>query len=88
MIIRGEAGDDPNYWWAKQFNNYEFVPKVLNNVVEFGCGPFTNLRIILKGRYAKHIFASDPKEEPSLSFWHLNFRRKEKTTICGIKIVK
>ncbi len=60
MIIRDGPGDDSNYWWAGQFNNYEFVPNTLNNVVEFGCGPFTNLRIILKNRVTKHVFDSDP----------------------------
>ena len=46
MGIRYGLGNDSNHWWAEQFDNYKFVPEELNNVVEFGCGPFTNLRII------------------------------------------
>ena len=59
-LVRDGPGDAGNYWWAKQFNDYEFVPSEVGNVVEFGCGPFTNLRLILKGRRASHAFASDP----------------------------
>lgn len=53
-------GNDSNLWWAEKFENYNYIPKNIYNCVEFGCGPFTNLRIILKNRTAKYIFASDP----------------------------
>ena len=65
-------GPDPNanHWWSKQFNDYDFIPRELQNVVEFGCGHTTNLRIILKGRCTKHVFASDP-----LVLHYITYRR-------------
>jgi len=53
-------GETSNYWWEKAFDGYNFVPQELGNVIEFGCGPFTNLRLILKNREAHHVVASDP----------------------------
>jgi hypothetical protein len=63
-LIKKVISDGPdlnvNYWWGKQFNNCNFVPRELQNVIEFRCGHTTNLRVVLKGRRAKHVFASDP----------------------------
>jgi SAM-dependent methyltransferase len=59
-ILRDSPGDDSNYWWEEHFDGYRFVPANLANVVEFGCGPFTNLRRILRGRTARCVVASDP----------------------------
>ncbi len=59
-IIGRRSDPNVNYWWSKQFEEYSFIPGDLRNVVEFGCGHTTNMRLILKGRWAKHIFASDP----------------------------
>jgi 2-polyprenyl-3-methyl-5-hydroxy-6-metoxy-1,4-benzoquinol methylase len=59
-IIGRRTDPNANYWWSKQFDNYAFVPADLQNVVEFGCGHTTNLRLVLRGRQAKHVFASDP----------------------------
>ena len=59
-IIGRRSDPNVNYWWSKQFEEYVFVPEYLRNVVEFGCGHTTNMRLILKRRKAKHIFASDP----------------------------
>jgi SAM-dependent methyltransferase len=67
-ILRDGPGDADNYWWAKQFDNYSFVPMQLRDVVEFGCGPFTNLRVILKNRKAQHVFASDPLASHYLTY--------------------
>ncbi len=64
MLIKNIISDGPdpnaNRWWRKQFDGYDFVHRKLQNVVGFGCGHTNNLRIILKGRQAKHVFASDP----------------------------
>ena len=64
MLVQKILGlrSDPNvnYWWSKQFDEYSFVPEYLQNAIEFGCGHTTNMRLILKGRRSKHIFASDP----------------------------
>lgn len=59
-IIGFRSDPNVNYWWSKQFEEYNFIPEYLQNAVEFGCGHTTNMRLILKGRRAKHIFASDP----------------------------
>lgn len=44
--------DDRNYYHALQFNNYfDLKDKTFTNVLEIGCGPYTNLRII--GNFCK-----------------------------------
>jgi SAM-dependent methyltransferase len=53
-------GDDWNRWWADQFQQYEQLPHTFDNVIELGSGPYTNIRVILEGRSASHIFCSDP----------------------------
>jgi len=46
-LIKKMISDGPdlnvNYWWGKQFDDYRFVPQVLQNVIEFGCGLSTIL---------------------------------------------
>lgn len=53
-------GDDNNVWWAKQFGNYSFLPSSAENVIEVGCGPYTNVRLVRKACQPKHLFLSDP----------------------------
>jgi SAM-dependent methyltransferase len=52
--------DDWNHWWARHFEGYRHLPAVLDNFIELGCGPYTNTRLILQGRQAKHVVCSDP----------------------------
>lgn len=52
--------DDWNFWWARQFNNYDFLPRHVLNYIEVGCGPFTNTRLIFRGMTADHVVCSDP----------------------------
>jgi len=52
--------DDWNYWWREKFEGYHFLPDQIENAIELGCGPFTNMRLILPGRKVKHVFCSDP----------------------------
>lgn len=54
------AGDDWNHWWQHQFEQYQFIPQQLENVIELGCGPYTNVRLIRNGRQIKHLVCSDP----------------------------
>lgn len=54
------VGDDWNEWWAQQFDNYAVVPGQLDNVIELGCGPYTNVRLISRGRTIQRIYCSDP----------------------------
>jgi SAM-dependent methyltransferase len=55
-----DEGDDWNRWWAERFDGYKLIPDRLDNVVELGCGPYTNIRLILPGRQVRHCFCSDP----------------------------
>src|ERR1035441_5042951 len=40
-------GDDWNHWWAKHFDNYARLPEHCDTLIEFGCGPYTNARLVL-----------------------------------------
>jgi SAM-dependent methyltransferase len=62
------AGDDWNQWWAEQFDRYESLPIELGEYIELGCGPYTNTRLILRGRRASRVVCSDPLADHYLSF--------------------
>lgn len=53
-------GDDWNNWWAAHFDSYKFLPTNLGDVIELGCGPYTNIRVIMRGRAWKRVVCSDP----------------------------
>ena len=53
-------GDDWNDWWAERFQGYAALPGRINNMLEIGCGPHTNTRMILKSRHVDHAMCSDP----------------------------
>lgn len=59
-VVEKYRGDDRNYWWARHFENYAFLPANVENALEVGCGPYTNMRLIRKVCAAKHLFLSDP----------------------------
>ncbi|HLA82779.1 MAG TPA: class I SAM-dependent methyltransferase [Thermoleophilia bacterium] len=67
---RPPTGDDWNHWWAEKFDGYELVPAVIDNCVELGCGPYTNVRIIRQNRAISHLFCSDP-----LARYYIGFQR-------------
>lgn len=54
------SGDDWNHWWKQQFDDYSFVPARLGEVLELGCGPFTNVRLLREGRRFERVVCSDP----------------------------
>jgi len=56
----GEDGDDWNTWWRDQFEGYAAVPAQIDELIELGCGPFTNTRLLLKGRTVRRVICSDP----------------------------
>src|SRR5689334_20161206 len=62
------CGDDWNHWWADQFGRYEQLPGTFENVIELGCGPYTNIRVILDGRSASHVHCSDPLIKDYIKF--------------------
>ncbi len=57
---RRATGDDWNFWWSRQLDSYQFLPGDLGDVIELGCGPYTNTRVILRGRTARLVVCSDP----------------------------
>lgn len=53
--------DDWNNWWKKEFKNYKDLRgKNYENVLEVGCGPNTNLRLILPLVKAQKVYFEDP----------------------------
>lgn len=61
-------GDDWNHWWAEQFENYRALPSRMESAIELGCGPYTNLRLILPGREVRRVVCSDPLMKHYLTF--------------------
>ena len=59
-LVPKYRGDDSNAWWKEQFDGYAFLPREVNNALEVGCGPYTNMRLILEQCRARHLFLSDP----------------------------
>jgi len=64
--IAPQATTDRNDEHFKLFEGYQAVPDELGNVIELGCGPFTQLQTILKGRTAEEITLLDPLLEKYL----------------------
>ena len=59
-LVPTYRGDDWNSWWSKQFNDYAFLPDSAKNALEVGCGPYTNIRLILERCRVEHLVLSDP----------------------------
>ena len=59
-IVSKYRGDDWNAWWQKQFDDYCFVPPEVENAIEVGCGPYTNVRLMLDRCRIQHLVLSDP----------------------------
>ncbi|HXE41775.1 MAG TPA: class I SAM-dependent methyltransferase [Candidatus Baltobacteraceae bacterium] len=59
-LVSKYRGDDWNEWWKRQFDNYQFLPSTVNNALEAGCGPYTNVRLMLDRCHFEHLYLSDP----------------------------
>ena len=59
-FVEKHRGDDRNRWWKIGFDNYIFLPKTVENALEVGCGPYTNMRLIRTVCKPRHIVLSDP----------------------------
>jgi len=59
-MVEKYRGDDRNRWWKKAFENYHALPSKVDNALEVGCGPYTNMRLIREVCKPNHIFLSDP----------------------------
>jgi hypothetical protein len=67
-LVPRHRGEDWNLWWSERFNGYRFLPETIENAIEVGCGPFTNLRIIRKQCCPQHMVLSDPLIRTYLGF--------------------
>jgi SAM-dependent methyltransferase len=55
------AGDDYNLWWYAAFNRYEILAgKRFPHVIEVGCGPHTNIRLMIPRIRFEHLWLEDP----------------------------
>src|SRR5437867_9396894 len=59
-LVPRYRGDDWNHWWRRQFRDYDFLPSSVDNAIEVGCGPYTNLRLIRERCRPAHVVLSDP----------------------------
>ena len=59
-MVENYRGDDSNQWWAECFEQYAFLPPSVENMIEVGCGPYTNARLVRKVCVPRHLFLSDP----------------------------
>jgi SAM-dependent methyltransferase len=56
-----DAGDDWNSWWYEKFDKYNLLSgRTLDNVLEVGCGPNTNMRFILPYIKCNKLWLEDP----------------------------
>ncbi|MEI7437184.1 MAG: hypothetical protein WCL16_10315 [bacterium] len=77
-------GSDWNEWWAERFENYAFLPPVIENAVELGCGPYTNLRCVLRDHAIRYAVLSDPLIHTYVRFPLTFVRHAFRTTTCLI----
>jgi len=59
-LVPKYRGDDSNGWWKKQFDDYSFLPATVTNALEVGCGPYTNVRMMMDRCRFQHLYLSDP----------------------------
>jgi SAM-dependent methyltransferase len=60
--------EDRNAEHAAMFDGYKALPDDLGNVIELGCGPFTNWRFVREWRQADHLTLLDP-----MAYEYMNF---------------
>lgn len=65
-----EPGDDWNHWWREQFDNYRALPERIPAAIELGCGPYTNMRLILEQSRINRVVCSDPLAAEYLKLRH------------------
>lgn len=59
-LVPKYRGEDWNAWWQEQFDHYQFLPAEVENAIEVGCGPYTNIRLIMERCRPRHLVLSDP----------------------------
>ena len=69
------ADDDRNSDHKNNFNGYQAIAgRTFRRVIELGCGPFTNLRLILPHIRAEHVTLLDPLIKDYLNHPHCTYR--------------
>jgi ubiquinone/menaquinone biosynthesis C-methylase UbiE len=81
-VVEKYRGDDDNQWWAKCFDDYRFLPPSVENMIEVGCGPYTNARLVVKACTPRHLFLSDPLIHTYVRFKMTMVREMYKTFGC------
>jgi SAM-dependent methyltransferase len=81
-----EASDDRNFEHKERFDNYRALPNQLfGAVMELGCGPFTNLRLIIPHiSKPQKVTLLDPLINDYLRHPHCAYRNGN---LCGVPIV-
>lgn len=59
-LVPKYRGEDWNKWWMDRFDGYRFVPERVHNAIEVGCGPYSNVRLMLGRTRFDHLVLSDP----------------------------
>lgn len=82
-----DANSDRNDEHQRGFNNYAAVPKNLGDVIEIGCGPFTQLKTIQQNRKIISVTLLDPLLEryhqlPNCTYKDGQFMDLPTTLIC------
>jgi len=72
------AASDRNDEHAHHFNQYRMLPHQLGNVLEVGCGPFTQIGTILgKGHVAEFVMLLDPLLNEYLQHPNCSYKSKQ-----------
>lgn len=74
--------DDRSEEHATAFHNYKDLPENLGDVLEVGCGPFTQTLRILKNRKARSVVLNDPLAEQYLTR-HPKCTYNRINSLCG-----
>jgi SAM-dependent methyltransferase len=59
-LVDRYRGNDWNTWWRDRFDGYRFLPPHVGDAIEVGCGPYTNMRYVLKACRPERLVLSDP----------------------------
>jgi SAM-dependent methyltransferase len=59
-LVPKYRGEDWNAWWRAKFDDYRFLPASVDNAIEVGCGPYTNIRQIMERCRPRRLVLSDP----------------------------
>ena len=81
-LVEKHRGDDDNQWWSKQFDGYKFLPAACENMIEVGCGPYTNTRLVRQACKPQQLFLSDPLMRTYIHFKRTMVREMYETFGC------